>query len=181
MAEAYRADLDGSPDVLCGWSMGGLIAFEIARAAPTPLVLLDPAPPIGYDPTDSRFGAFVAMTNAALGVHMDVPQAGDLNTAVLAAYLKHAGQDVPAAVLAEQWDIYQRHTNAVVDYVPESGVSAPALLVAAELLDVQLDQWRALLGPTETMRLDTDHFGLLSARSTPTIGRRLVSFTEAMR
>jgi thioesterase domain-containing protein len=181
MAKAYCADLDGSPDILCGWSMGGLIAFEMARSAPAPLVLLDPAPPVGYDPTASWFEAFVAMTNAALGVHVDVPQAGDLNIAVLAAYLKHEGQDVPAAVLAERWDTYQRHTRAVVDYVPESGVGAPALLVAAELLDIQLDQWRRLVGPTESMRLDTDHLGVLSAESVRTIGPRLSSFIDAMR
>jgi thioesterase domain-containing protein len=181
MAAAYLADLDGSPDILGGWSMGGLIAFELARTVPAPLVLLDPAPPVGYDPTDSRFGSFVAMTNAALGVQVAVPQAGELNIAVLAAYLKHAGQPVPAAVLAERWDSYQRHIKAVADYRPESGVKVAALLVAAELLDVQVEQWRQLLGPTEAIRLDTDHFGVLSAQSLQTISSRMPFVAQAIR
>jgi thioesterase domain-containing protein len=178
MAEAYHADLDGLPDILGGWSMGGLIAFEIARVAPAPLVLLDPAPPIGYDNEYSWFDSFVAMTSAGLGVQVDVPRAGELNIAVLAAYLKLAGQDVPAALLAERWGIFQRHAKAVAGYLPESGVSAPALLVVAELLDSQVDQWRKLLGPTESMRLDTDHFGVLSAESVRTIATKLCAIPQ---
>jgi thioesterase domain-containing protein len=172
MAEAYRADLDRTPDFLGGWSMGGLIAFELARTTPVPLLLLDPAPPVGYAyrPT---FGDFVAMTAAGLGIRLDVPRAGDLDVAVLAAYLKHADQDVPAAVLSERWETYQRHVKAVADYLPESGISTPALLFAAELLDVQIEQWADVLGPTESIRLDTDHFGVLSARSMETIAATL--------
>jgi thioesterase domain-containing protein len=174
MAEAYRRDIAGSPDFLGGWSMGGLIAFEVARTDPAPLMLLDVAPPLGYDHHNhSWFAAFVEMTCASLGVRVDVPKAGELNIAVLAAYLKHAGQDAPAALLAERWDTYQRHAGAVADYMPESGVSAPALLVAAELLDVQVDQWANLLGPTESLRLDTDHVGVLSSESMRAVATKL--------
>src|SRR6185437_13850940 len=132
MAAAYRGDLDRSPDLLGGWSMGGQIAFELARSTPLPLVLLDPAPPVGYTYRPS-FTDFVAMTAAGLGIQLDVPQAGELNIPVLAAFLKHADHDVPAALLSERWATYQRHTKAVADYRPESGVDAPALLVTAEL------------------------------------------------
>ncbi|GAA0602564.1 hypothetical protein GCM10010174_18440 [Kutzneria viridogrisea] len=168
MAAAYRADLDAAgarPDLLGGWSMGGQIAFELARGypVPVPLVLIDSAPPVGYDfgaDTDSlRFEAFAT---GAFGGGLPRVRGGDsLRVAALAAWLAADGREVSATVLAQQWATYRRHAQAVSDYVPSGGAPGPALVVAADLVDAQVDQWAERVGSVRRLRVATDHAGVL--------------------
>jgi thioesterase domain-containing protein len=179
MAARYRTDLDAAgppPRILCGWSMGGQIAYAMAAAygsqAPA-LAILDAAPPVGYENDAAReaerFGTFVASVSGSLGVSADhVPRARgenpELPMRVFAAYLAAMGQPVPAGTLIQRWSVYSRHTHAVGGFVSDAAVPTPTLLVAAGLLDVQVAQWMERLpGAVRRVRLPVGHYGVLGA------------------
>ena len=172
LASRYRADLDAAdlrPDVLGGWSLGGQIAYELAVGygvdAP-PLVLLDSAPPVGYDQAVD-FSAFAATVCGSLGAEQtwSTPVVSGTNPEIevraLAACLGAAGHDAPADVLAQRWETFRRHATAVAGYVSDTVVPVRALVVGAILLDVQLDQWALRVDVATTLRVDADHVGVL--------------------
>jgi thioesterase domain-containing protein len=179
MAARYRADLDAAglvPTVLCGWSMGGQICYELALGYDVPprLVILDSAPPVGYSVDASReaeqLGNFVASVYGSLGIEDDVRDIrieGDnpeLPMRVLAAYLGGLGHNVPASTLVSKWQVYRRHTRAVASFVSDRQVAGPVVLVGAGLLDAQLDQWaERFVGTPTRVRLQTSHYGVLGA------------------
>lgn len=179
MAGRFRADLDAAglrPDLLVGWSMGGQVAYEMATAyaESTPVVaVLDSTPPLGYDVGEEGeqmvYDTFAAVMAGAFGAVLDGTPArtspGDQELAmrVLAARLSAAsGQPVPASTLVERWATFRRHTAAVFSYASGSRLAAPALVVAADLADYQLDQWaeRFATAPRR-LRVAADHYGLL--------------------
>lgn len=179
MAQLFRADLDAAgrrPDLLVGWSMGGQIAYEMATAydgAAPGVAVLDSTPPLGYEvgPEGQQmvYDTFAATMAGAFGATLDgtpaQTTAGDEELAmrVLAARLTAAsGQPVSATMLADRWATFRRHTAAVFSYVSEQRVTAPALVVAADLADYQLDQWteRFATAP-HLLRVAADHYGML--------------------
>ncbi|WP_197288384.1 condensation domain-containing protein [Nocardia sp. NRRL S-836] len=164
MARAYRTDLDLAgltPDVLAGWSMGGQVVFEMAARYPEPplLALIDSTPPIGQNyPEDVErewFQDFGRNVMASFGVEGEF---GD--TLVMAARLAQAGHHVPAHVLSERWDAFLRHARASAGYTARKPQQTRAVVVAADLLDSQLDQW-ATLTDAAKHRIDADHYGVL--------------------
>ncbi|KAA2261403.1 condensation protein [Solihabitans fulvus] len=194
MAASYRADLDAAglrPDLLCGWSMGGQICFELAAGYPEPprLAVLDAAPPVGYendaDREAERLDSFVATVCGSLDVDLagSLPvTSGDnpeLAMRALAACLGAAGETVPAATLIERWGTYRRHTLAVSAYVTDRVLAAPVLLVGAQLLDVQLDQWaQRFATPPHRIRIDTTHYGLLGPEFADQLAAEIQSLME---
>lgn len=192
MARCYRADLDVAelrPDIIGGWSMGGQIAYEMVsgyEASRPALVVLDSAPPIGYDiPADAeeeRFATFAAIICRSLGVELNCSlplTMGDreVSTCALAACLGESGQQVPASLLLERWQIYARHLHAVAGYVRTGCIDTPALIVGAELLDVQLDQWVERVGRApQILRVHADHFGMLRAGTAKKIAADMEEF-----
>jgi thioesterase domain-containing protein len=196
MAARYRTDLDATgarPDVLGGWSMGGQIAFAMATgygAGAPALLLMDSTPPVGYEiPADIdrlRLDAFVAgvlravdLTGPAPGTGDDEPDA-DLALRALAAYLAAAGQPVPTTVLLERWATYHRHAVAVASFVTTEQVDAPALVVGAGLLDVQLEEWaQRLRRPPDILRVAADHHGVLRAPVTGQVAEAVLRLMAA--
>lgn len=189
LAAVYRADLALAglrPDVLAGWSTGGLLAFEMAAGDPVPLAVLDSTPPVGY-PWDAeaeatRFAVFVDMIRADLDVRPVSPVVrggDDLRIGVLAASLAAAGQSVPASVLDTRWQAYRRHARAVAAYLPSAPVTVPALVVAADLLESQVDQWAALLGPVRRLRLATGHRDVLRGGDSIVVATAIESLVTA--
>jgi thioesterase domain-containing protein/acyl carrier protein len=178
MAERYRADLDTAglhPDIIGGWSMGGQVAFELASGLKTPspaLVLLDSTPPLSSapdaDPRDPSLAAFAATVCRSFGFAADrsLPRTEgnlELHMGALAAYLACAGHGVSAGLLADRWRTYDRHARAAAAHTTDGPVDTSALIVGADLLDVQLGQWAALVGPApRLLRVNTDHHGVLT-------------------
>lgn len=191
LAAGYQADLALAglrPDVLAGWSLGGLLAFEMAADDPVPLAVLDSTPPVGYPwnagAERARFAVFVDMIRADLGVRLVSPVVSggdDLWIGVLAASLAAAAAPVPASVLATRWQTYRRHARAVAAYVPSAPVTVPAVVVAADLLESQVDQWAALLGPVRRLRLPTGHRDVLRGPAAVAVATAIDSLVTANR
>ncbi|MBM0274288.1 condensation domain-containing protein [Micromonospora tarensis] len=176
MARRYRTDLDAAgarPDVICGWSVGGLIGYEMlvqyGDAAPA-LVLIDSPAPIGYptgaDATRCELHDFVTLVCSSLGVAGAMPRvSGDevpLTLLALAARLRAKGQAVSADVLFDRWAAYRRQSTAGAAYTSAATVTVPAVLVDAELTTADTRAWAARLRPApRTVRVDGDHFGVL--------------------
>ncbi|MFI5844827.1 condensation domain-containing protein [Catenuloplanes sp. NPDC051500] len=197
LARRYQADLDEAgldPELLGGWSFGGQIAFRMAAGragSPPGLVLLDSAPPVGYqlpaDGAGDRFATFTENVYRALDVESDAPRprvtggAGfdaRLAAGALAACLSAAGQPLPASLLTHRWHSYERHLRASARYVHDGPVDAPALVVGADLLDAQFDQWAALLGPARLHRIDADHFGVLQSGTAAQVAAAVIDFAR---
>ncbi len=186
MARRYHQDLDAAglrPDVLCGWSMGGMVAYEIAAHSKTPpvVVLLDSPPPVGYepDPEDALFAGFAAAFVGAGDGAAAIPRAvGEpwLRTRALAAALAANGTVVPAGVLAQRWNDYVRHARAGEGYVGPDAVAAPGLVVGASFGDAELREWARRFDEAEQLRVDADHHGVLRGDVAARIAADIVRF-----
>ncbi|QOC95001.1 condensation protein [Micromonospora craniellae] len=202
LARRYRADLDAAslvPDLLGGWSFGGQVAYQMAAdqvGRRSALVLLDSAPPVGYElPADGvrqRFETFTENAYRALGLEPDTPRprvtvaaepAGfdeRLAIGALAACLAAVGQPVPTALLAHRWHSYERHLRASAGYVHDDPVDTPALVISADLLDAQLDQWTARVGTAQSHRIHTDHFGVLHSAAVAQVAATVIDFARVV-
>jgi amino acid adenylation domain-containing protein len=155
-----RSVLPSGPYELAGWSMGAVIAFEVARrleqtgAEVSLLTMLDPpfAVPAGFLPGESELAArFVA--DAAESLALDTAEAPDPATADpdeqltwLARQLGGTGAGpgplaplaplgplTLAAQLHRRFALFAAHTRMLAGYRPASpGVRAPALIVSAD-------------------------------------------------
>nr|WP_305783559.1 condensation domain-containing protein [Actinoplanes lichenis] len=190
MAQRYRQDLDAEglrPDVICGWSVGGLVGYEMVLqydAAAPALVVIDSAPPTGAvthpDALLQELRAFVVMVCASLG-----GRAADLAPSVsadnvelallaLAARLRTAGHDVRPDVLSQRWNTFRRQWAAGAAYVADAPVTTEALLVAAELDDAGVRSWLSWIKPApKAVRAATDHFGVLRGDHIRRVGEAL--------
>jgi thioesterase domain-containing protein len=157
MAAAYfRALRETHPDgpyLLGGWSMGGVVAFEMARQAqaagdPAARLLLvdstlagDAAPDGGEEAAAREVGRMIRFARH-LGVSLDdaVPYGDALRMdagerlAHLLALARDAGAvppDFPAARFAALWEVFRTNVAALAAYRPAGPVNAPALLVRA--------------------------------------------------
>ncbi|MEJ2852341.1 MULTISPECIES: condensation domain-containing protein [unclassified Saccharothrix] len=174
LAATYRADLDAAglrPDVVAGWSFGGLVAHELATD--TALLLIDTPPPTGHPdhPTPAGFAA-------SLDLPPDIapPSSDDEDLAVraLAACLAVAGAEVPAWALVERWHAYRRHARAGAAHTSTRTVAAPAVVIAADITDADVDHWRTrLAGDTHVVRVNTDHWGVVHSPAVADAVRRL--------
>jgi thioesterase domain-containing protein len=202
LARRYRADLDAAglvPDLLGGWSFGGQVAYQMAAdqvGRRSALVLLDSAPPVGYElPAEGvrqRFDTFTENTHRALGLEADAPRprtTGYANPAgfddrlaigALAACLAAVRQPVPAALLAHRWQSYERHLRASAGYVHDGPVDTPALVIGADLLDAQHDQWAARVTAARFHRISTDHFGVLHSAAVAQVAATVIDFERVV-
>ena len=181
MADRYgRALLAGAglPDVLGGWSMGGLLAHAMAvrlrRAGhrPPPLLLLDAPPPDhGYDYASTDFGFFAEAVLRGVGAHPLCPDVLRTGTSAragieaLTALLRTAGHDARSDTLAAHWELHRRHHTAMAGYRGEAPVDVPALVVAADLPAGLVRRWGAwCTGGLSVERVDADHYAMLQGR-----------------
>jgi thioesterase domain-containing protein/acyl carrier protein len=178
-----RAVQPAGPYQLAGWSMGGVIAFEIARqleragAAVGLLVLLDApfAVPADHAPGDAeRAGRFVADATRSLGLDSAgapdpavTPAASQLAwlAARLAGRADTAGRAAIAAQLEQRFSLFAAHSRMLAGYQPAPpGSRAPALIVSAarSLNAPAAGHWQRLLGgPVSVLPVDSDHYAFL--------------------
>jgi len=161
------------PYRLAGWSMGGILAFEMAgrlaeRGETVSLLALLDAP--FRRPAEPATGwqlaaAFVADAAYTLGlVEGDPPEPGADPLGWLAERLDAgAGNlDTVRAELDRRFTVFQANTRAIAGYRPRGTVSAPALVACADAsLDSAPDWVTVLRGPVDTLRLPGNHFTLL--------------------
>jgi thioesterase domain-containing protein len=175
LAARWRADLDAygrAVDAYGGWSIGGLLAYEMLRAAGgeasgPALVLLDTVPR-GVLPDDPEIllGAYVDGVYVGAGLGETAPRikagedGADAVLAVTAALLRRAGVALSAEALQERWRRYLLHCRAVHRYEATEPLRARSVLVAAAVTGEHVARWRELLG-CEVVEIDTDHYALL--------------------
>ncbi|MFI9811618.1 condensation domain-containing protein [Saccharothrix variisporea] len=184
LAATYRADLAAAgrrPDVVAGWSFGGLVAHELAaepatevaaEPANTALLLIDTPPPTGYpdQPDPAGFAASLDLPPTPRPRSED----DDLAVRALAACLAVAGEEVPAWALVERWHAYRRHARAGAAHTSSRRIHAPTTVIAADITDADLDHWRARLpADTRVVRVDTDHWGVVRSPEVADAVRRL--------
>jgi len=178
----------GVPDLLGGWSLGGLMAFETARrlsepggAGPPPLVLLDVTPPGGAEPMPSpgimnlELAGVLWSTLGLSGHYPDELDAGgDDATAMsaLQAALARAGETIEIDVLVDLLDVYRRHRRALTTYTSSARMDVPALVVAGRLEESVISRWRTWLPPASVITgLAGGHYDLLRPPRVATLGR----------
>ncbi|GAA2043488.1 hypothetical protein GCM10009757_08090 [Streptomyces cheonanensis] len=192
LADRYARDLAAAaggplPDVLGGWSMGGLLAHAVAvrleRAARTcpPLLLLDPPAPDAVHA--ARPADFVSFTDAVLAgageragaLRPDLLTPGappEREARLVTALLRAAGEDARADALAARAALHRRHTAAMAGHLPAGPVAAPALLVTAEGSEEEVRQWAGrFTAAPRVVRLPADHHGLLRGAAATEIAR----------
>ncbi|GAA0257170.1 hypothetical protein GCM10010492_67680 [Saccharothrix mutabilis subsp. mutabilis] len=182
LAATYAADLPGqAPDVIAGWSFGGLVAHEMAHgiahamANDAALLLIDTPPPTGHpdQPTTADFAAMVT--------DLKVPDSDDDTLAVraLAAQLAVTGEDVPAWALVDRWHAYRRHARAGAAHVSDKRTRTAAAVIAADLTDDDVTRWRAHLpDDTRVVRVAADHWTVLRAPAVARVADAVRSLRE---
>lgn len=196
MVERYLGPLlraERLPDLLGGWSMGGLLAHAMAaglrrRGHPCPpLLLLDPPVP-GDVPHEDQDGldafARAALHAADPTVRPDRLRLGrrtDRGIDTLAALLRATVGEAPSQALHTRYALHARHAAAMAGYRGADPVDVPALLVAADLTDDDVARWRRLFtGEPSTVRLPTDHYALLRGEAARRVARLATTLLPAM-
>jgi len=187
MAERYAAELvrtlPRGDYHLAGWSLGGLVAFEMARRLaaagrpPASLALLDAAPPAQPTPPEQRerihFATFAAQIGAplrALGLEPDelfaLPREQWL--ARFAAAGRAAGllpKELDDAELERRRRVFSAHAVALEIYLPDSYGGEALFVQAAETMPGRPDpasQWHEVFGVRLRVELAPgNHFTLL--------------------
>jgi thioesterase domain-containing protein len=174
--DAIRAAQPEGPYRVAGWSMGGLVAFEIAKRLESGghqvafLGLLDApfAVPAEQPADEPRLAErFVADAARTLGWTETEPPAGVSVDERLDWLARRLDGGNPAAVRAEidrRFAVFHAHTKAIAGYVPRGSVRAAALVVSARRSPnaEAAVRWAGVLqGEVQTMSLDSDHYAFL--------------------
>jgi amino acid adenylation domain-containing protein len=187
--DAIRAAQPEGPYLLAGWSMGGLVAYEIARRLEdlgqqvAQLVLLDPpfALPERTESEGLLASRFAADTAQALGWADDRPEPTSSASEQLDRVARRVagdGGDLEAvrAQIARRFEVFKANTRMIAGYRPATMLRAPVLLVSAlrsPNAAVQPD-WTRLLGPDSALlRVDADHYSFLRPPLVATIADRI--------
>ncbi|MGW4378922.1 condensation domain-containing protein [Kitasatospora sp. NPDC004531] len=196
MADRHRENLGAGPlpDVLGGWSLGGLLGYVMALrmrddgATPPRLLLIDPPAPDGSaaSEADGELDSFVHTILRAVDAPALVPaelrlSPGDTDhgLSVLAALVDAAGSSMTVDVLRERFGAIRRHWAAVGAYVSDEPVDVPSVLVAAELPEEAVAHWRALLGPDMALvDVAADHWAAVRDPFAARIAEAVVALLE---
>ncbi len=176
--DLLRAGLGDQSYCLGGWSMGAVLAYEVARrleaqAAPVPLlVLLDPpySVPRGVALRTYLTAQFVADAAASLGYsagHLPDPQTSSpADQLTWLANLADPSDSQSNPQLARRLDIFAAHSRLLSGYrpAPASSIRASVVLVSANhsLNAPDSSNWlRHFDGPVHQVVLDSDHYEFL--------------------
>ncbi|GGV80370.1 hypothetical protein GCM10015535_18300 [Streptomyces gelaticus] len=196
MADHHRENLGAGrmPDVIGGWSLGGLIGYVMAirmrdsGATPPLLLLIDPPAPDGSSATEAHreLDSFIYTILRAVDAPALIPtelllSPGDTEhgLSVLEALVNAAGSSMSIDVLRERFDAIRRHWTAVGEYVSDEPVNVPSVLVAAELPEEAVAHWKSLLGPDMVlMEVDADHYAAVKDPFAARIAEAVVALLE---
>jgi uncharacterized protein YbdZ (MbtH family) len=153
----------GPPDMVGGWSYGGILAVRaVWMLANTALVLLDPPlwPDLhGIDATSCEIDleyASVVWHNQNIATHfpseIDIPADLPCVVAAMQAGALRAGMTLDGGHLLRQIEAYRRHRRALSRYIVPDGLTAPALLVNAANDESTVDWWTARHTPRIDVR-----------------------------
>jgi thioesterase domain-containing protein len=193
-AERIRAVQRSGPYRLAGWSMGGVIAFEIARlleqsGAEIGLLALLDAPFAMPDAhvSDQPLLAGRFLADAARSLGWDTADAPDparstvpQQLAWLAARLSADGD---AQRLRQRFDVFGAHTQLLAGYRPTGpAVQAPTLIVSADGSPnrAAAQRWPSVLGgPVSTLHVDGDHYTFLRPPLVGEVGASMLKWHGA--
>ncbi len=169
-AEAITAACPDGPYRLAGWSMGGVLAYEIARrfeAAGRPVAflgLLDAPFTLPARPDGTPEARFAADAAATLGRAAEEVSGDPLGW--LAEHLDAGAGDATAvrAEIGRRFAVFQAHTTALAGYRPRGAVRADTLVVSA-LRSPNAEaarHWAGLAeGSVRAVCVDSDHYAFL--------------------
>jgi amino acid adenylation domain-containing protein len=175
--DAVRAVEPTGPYRLAGWSMGGLVALEMARrleadGADVALVGLLDSPVYPADmrdwPERDVAAQFVADAARALGPDAgDLPDPRDAGVPEQLRWLadklmKGTGDSVAAlADIERRFVVFKAHCDLIAGYRPRP-VTAPTIVVGARDSYDYASEWSAVLGTgAATHRVPGDHYSFL--------------------
>ncbi|HET7012556.1 MAG TPA: amino acid adenylation domain-containing protein [Streptosporangiaceae bacterium] len=176
--ELLRAELPDGPYCLGGWSMGGVLAYEMARQLETEaehlplLFLIDPpyAVPLSTDLSGTELTAqFVADAVASLGYSTgNRPAPETTSTSDQLAWLANlvdASDSQLTARLSRRLEVFAAHNRLLAGYQPEPAIirAATVFVSASRSLNApSVPDWlRHFAGPVHQVVLDSDHYELL--------------------
>jgi thioesterase domain-containing protein len=186
---ALRTLHETGPYALLGWSLGGAIAFEMARLLraageePVFLGLVDTDPDwlLGNAPTTSELAVAFATDLALMqGEELSAQVREDVAavaapSAVVAAVCR--GGLVPAVVADEllpRLEAFATLARAFAAYQPAPAGLPATLFSGREGAERQEAAWRAVTGDRVTQHLvDADHYGILRAPHIGSIAKRV--------
>lgn len=193
--ELIRADQPNGPYSLGGWSMGGVLAYEVTRLLEAAgervalLALLDPpyAVPLTTELTDAPLTAhFVADAAASLGHHAeDRPDPGTTSPAAQLDWLARAIGDAGlSAQLSRRLEVFSTHFRLLAGYRPgpSSTIGAPTVLIGAtrSLNAPANSSWlRHFSGPVHQVVLDSDHYEFLRPPLSADVAKAIRQWREA--
>jgi thioesterase domain-containing protein len=180
LVDIYLRDLRRAgpvPDILGGWSLGGLLALEAGRRLADDgcervpaLVLIDTPLPgsAGEMPDPPRLNLeFIGMlwTNLRLNrcyvVELDAGDDVDLAARLVRVAVEGAGEEIEVGLLRRQLDVFRRHRRALVSYAGPATLTAPALTVATASEPDVTGEWSRWLSAPTIVRLPAGHYDLL--------------------
>jgi thioesterase domain-containing protein len=177
--EAVRGVQPAGPYRLAGWSMGGIVAFEMARLLEELgeevelLVLLDAPCMIPEEPqlSEGHLAAeFVADAARTAGWPVDdIPAGADAEDHLgwMAGRVDEVGDGAQLRVeLRRRFEIFAAHRRLLSGYRPEAGVQADALTIGARRSPNAAHQplWAGVLrGDVSQVEVAGDHYSFLQA------------------
>jgi amino acid adenylation domain-containing protein len=153
LAARYAGLLTGKV-ILAGWSFGGVVAQEMARQMdPEGLILIDSW--INVEAPDTSMQMFLRDLAASHGYAL--PE----HVATIDACVAVAGEaDIPleATVLERQYEVFRANGRRMAEHIPQP-YGGRATLVTT---DDRPRGWTGLVFDLETVRLEGDHYSLLT-------------------
>ena len=174
---AIRERWPTGPLVLVGWSMGGLLAYELAQqlaAAGDPprlTIVLDTVlteAPSGELDEPAIAAALARFMAAGLGASQQPPGEAELarldhpsRMKAIQQWLTASGTAEAGVDLVERYEVFRANLRAQRRYQPGPSV-VPLMLASAAETPVPVERWRRLTGGRLTVRqFPGDHYSLL--------------------
>jgi thioesterase domain-containing protein len=189
LARRYAAQIDPSAQrpVLGGWSLGGLIAGEMARQLRErgrelgPLVLIDACVPGSARHDEDVVSAFAEdfaiMTGQPEAAARVLTAPAGQREEQLWELMRQQDPELDTGDARRRLDTFRWHSEAFAAYEPGGKVPGPALVLTTT--DATDDWSRWIDGPVRIERVAADHYGLLRPPAVERISELIEEVTRA--